>query len=312
MRLLKKIISVNENHKKLWFLYELIMIIYDIILSIKEGIKLKFRKKIRKAYKESDKKSFTVYIFLRLLVILTLIRQIMLGEWENVFVCLISLILLLAPFFIEKKFKITIPSMLEIIILCFIFSAEILGEINSFYVRVPHFDTLLHTINGFLCAGVGFSLIDLLNENSKKINLTPLYLSLTAFCFSMTIGVLWEFFEYGADQLLGFDMQKDMIVENINSVELDETRTNTVIKYDNIDKTILYDKDGNVIVEINGYLDVGINDTMKDLIVNFIGALIFSIIGYLYVIDRNKYKFVDNFLFTKKLKVIKEDNEREI
>ena len=273
---------------------------------------LKFSKKIKKAYKESDKKSFAVYTTLRFLVILTLIRQITIGAWENVFTCLLSLLLFLAPFFIEKKFKISIPSTVEIIVLCFIFSAEILGEINSFYVRIPHFDTLLHTINGFICAGIGFSLIDLLNENSKKINLTPLYLSLTAFCFSMTIGVLWEFFEYGADQLLGYDMQKDMIVENINTVELDETRTNTVIKYDNIDKTILYDKDGNVIVEINGYLDVGINDTMKDLIVNFIGAFLFSIIGYLYVTDRNKYKFVDNFLFTKKLKVIKEDNEREI
>jgi len=275
-------------------------------------ILLKFSKKIKKAYKEADKKSFAVYTTLRFLVILTLIRQITIGAWENVFTCLLSLLLFLAPFFIEKKFKISIPSTVEIIVLCFIFSAEILGEINSFYVRIPHFDTLLHTINGFICAGIGFSLIDLLNENSKKINLTPLYLSLTAFCFSMTIGVLWEFFEYGADQLLEFDMQKDMIVENINTVELDDTKTNKVISVDNINKTILYDKEGNIIAEINGYLDVGINDTMKDLIVNFIGAFLFSIIGYLYVTDRNKYKFVDNFLFTKKLKVIKEDNEREI
>lgn len=167
---------------------------------------MKISKKIRNAYKDTDKKSFTVYIILRLLVILTLIRQIMLHEWENVFVCLLSLLLFLAPFFIEKKFKITIPSTLEIIILCFIFSAEILGEINSFYVRVPHFDSLLHTINGFLCAGVGFSLIDLLNKNSKDINLSPLFLSIVAFCFSMTIGVLWEFFEYSVDKILGFDM----------------------------------------------------------------------------------------------------------
>lgn len=270
---------------------------------------MKFSKKIKKAYKDADKKSFAVYATLRFLVILTLVRQIMVGAWENVFVCLLSLVLFLAPFFIEKKFKISIPSTVEIIILCFIFSAEILGEINSFYVRIPHFDTLLHTINGFICAGIGFSLIDLLNENSKKIKLTPLYLSLTAFCFSMTIGVLWEFFEYGADTLLGLDMQKDMVVEKINTVELDETKTNKVIKVDGIDKTILYDKDGNVIAEINGYLDIGINDTMKDLIVNFIGAFIFSIIGYLYVIDREKYKFVDNFIFTKKLKVI---NNEEI
>ena len=306
MRLLKKIISVNENHKKLWFLYELIMIIYDIILSIKEGIKLKFRKKIRKAYKESDKKSFTVYIFLRLLVILTLIRQIMLGEWENVFVCLISLILLLAPFFIEKKFKITIPSMLEIIILCFIFSAEILGEINSFYVRVPHFDTLLHTINGFLCAGVGFSLIDLLNESSDKFNLSPLFVSIVAFCFSMTIGVLWEFFEYSADNILKTDMQKDRVIKEIVTVNLDEEKSNNPIKVSGIEETILYDKEGNEIAKIDGYLDIGIIDTMKDLMVNFIGAVFFSIFGYLYILNRDKYKFVNCFIPTKKLKVIKD------
>ena len=268
---------------------------------------MKYSKKIRKAYKESDKKSFTVYIVLRLLVILTLIRQTMLREWENVFVCLLSLILFLAPFFVEKKFKITIPSTLEIIILCFIFSAEILGEINSFYVKVPHFDTLLHTLNGFLCAGVGFSLIDLLNENSKAINLSPLFLTIVAFCFSMTIGVLWEFFEYSADRIFGLDMQKDRIVRNINTVELDITKRNKVITIDNIEKTILYDKDGNQITCIDGYLDIGIIDTMKDLIVNFIGAFSFSIFGYLYIQNRGKYKFVNNFILTKKLKVVTEE-----
>ena len=283
---------------------------YDLCYntSIKEDVEVKFKKKIRKTYKDSDKKSFAVYAFLRFLVIITLIRQIMLREWENVFVCILSLVLLIAPFFFEKKFKITIPSTLEIIILCFIFSAEILGEINSFYVRIPHFDTLLHTINGFLCAGVGFSLVDLLNENNKNINLSPLYLSLVAFCFSMTIGVLWEFFEYGADKLLGLDMQKDYIVDIINTVELDDTKTNKVIAIDSIDKTILYDIEGNVLTEINGYLDIGIIDTMKDLIVNFIGAISFSIFGFLYIKNRGKYKFVDNFILTKKLKINKEDN----
>jgi len=261
-------------------------------------------KKIRKAYKETDKKSFIVYATLRILVLITLVRHAIVGHWENVFVCLLSLVLFLAPFFIENKFKITIPSTLEIIILCFIFSAEILGEINSFYVRIPHFDTLLHTINGFLCAGVGFSLIDLLNENSDKINLSPLFVSIVAFCFSMTIGVLWEFFEYGADRLLRFDMQKDVIVNNISTVELDKTKTNKVVKVDQIEKTIIYDKDGNKISEFNGYLDIGIIDTMKDLIVNFIGAVCFSIFGFLYINNREKYKFVNNFILTKKLKVI--------
>ena len=122
----------------------------------------------------------------------------------------------------------------------------------------------------------------------------------------MTIGVLWEFFEYSADKLFGFDMQKDVIVENINTVELDESKTNKVIKVDDIDKTVIYIND-NIVAEFNGYLDIGINDTMKDLIVNFIGAVCFSIFGYLYIHNREKYKFVNNFILTKKIKVLKDN-----
>jgi len=268
---------------------------------------MKYSKRIKKAYKESDKKAFTVYAFLRILVLLTFVRQLTLGEWGNAFLCLMSLILFLIPFFIEEKFKISIPSTLEIIVLCFIFSAEILGEINNFYVRVPHFDTILHTLNGFLCAGVGFALIDLLNENSKKIQLSPIFVSIVAFCFSMTIGVLWEFFEFGCDMLLDTDMQKDRIVEKIVTVNLDEERNNKPVKVDNIQSAIIYDKENNILASFNGYLDIGIIDTMKDLIVNFIGAICFSIFGYLYILNREKYKFVDHFIPTRKLKVIRED-----
>lgn len=268
---------------------------------------MKYYKKIKKAYKESDKKAFTVYAILRILVLLTFVRQIMLKEWDNAFLCLFSLVLFLIPFFIESKFKISIPSTLEIIVLCFIFSAEILGEINNFYVRIPHFDTILHTINGFICAGIGFALIDLLNGNIKDIKLSPLFVSIVAFCFSMTVGVMWEVFEYSADQLLGFDMQKDILVSEINTVELDETKTNKVIKVDDISKTIIYGENGEILTTLSGYLDIGINDTMKDLIVNFIGALCFSIFGYLYILNRDKYKFVNNFIPTRKLKIIRED-----
>lgn len=267
---------------------------------------MKYSKKIKEAYKNSDKKSFTVYAILRILVLLTFIRQLTLGEWGNAFLCLFSLILFLIPFFVENKFKITIPSTLEIIVLCFIFSAEILGEINNFYVRIPHFDTILHTINGFLCAGVGFALIDLLNENSKQIQLSPIFVSIVAFCFSMTIGILWEFFEFGCDQFINTDMQKDRIVSKIITVNLDEEKNNKPIKVEDINKVILYDEDDKILASFNGYLDIGIIDTMKDLLVNLIGATCFSIFGYLYILNRNKYKFVNHFIPTRKLKIIKE------
>ena len=265
-------------------------------------IKNKRIQKIKEAYKETKKSSLLVYLILRTLVILCMILQILNGEWENAALCLLSLILFVIPFFIQKKFKITLPNALESIIFIFIFSAEILGEINNFYGIIPYWDTMLHTLNGFLAAGVGFSLIDLLNKNSKNVRLSPLYLAIVSFCFSMTIGVLWEFFEFSMDYYFKLDMQKDRIVETISSVYLDPDKSNTPVIIDNIDKTIIYseDKDGDTTETIiNGYLDIGIIDTMKDLVVNFIGAITFSIIGALYVSNRDKYKLASNFIPTR-------------
>jgi len=107
-------------------------------------------------------------------------------------------------------------------LLLFIFSTTILGEINNFYGSIPYCDKMLHTINGFIAAGVGFALIDLLNQNTKSVNLSPIFVAIVSFCFSMTIGIIWEFFEYSADKYFNTDMQKDRIVENINSVKLNE------------------------------------------------------------------------------------------
>lgn len=261
-------------------------------------------KELKKSYEETKKSTIVVYLILRTLVILIMIRQLILGEYNNAFFCLLSLVLFTVPFRLQKKFKITLPNTLEIIILCFIFAAEILGELNSFYIVIPHFDTILHTLNGFLAAGIGLSLFDLLNKNINNINLSPIFLVIVAFCFSMTIGILWEFFEYGSDKLINTDMQKDTIVQNISSVTLDETKSNTPIVIDNIIHTIIYskDKEGNIketLIE-NGYLDIGINDTMKDLIVNFIGATIFSVFGYLYLLNRDKYKFINHFMIKRK------------
>ena len=192
--------------------------------------------------------------------------------------------------------------MLEITIFCFIFSSTILGEIYNFYGNIPHWDTLLHTINGFLCAGIGFALIDLINENSKKIKLEPLYLAIVAFCFSMTVGVCWEFLEYGVDTLLLKDMQKDTVIQTISTVRLNPNGNNKEVIIKDIDKTIIYDINGNELAVIDGgYLDVGVQDTMKDLLVNFLGALIFSTLGYFYTKNRSKYKFTENFIPKKNI-----------
>ena len=111
-------------------------------------------KKIKEAYKNSRKDVLTVYLLLRFLVILVFIRQLILHNYWNAFLCVLVLVQFLIPYFVSKKFKIDLPNTFEIIILLFIFSSEILGEIQNFYGTFKHFDTALHTLNGFLCTAV--------------------------------------------------------------------------------------------------------------------------------------------------------------
>lgn len=263
---------------------------------------MKNTKKFKKAIENADKKSLTVYIVVRFLIIVCLIMQIIHKEWNNAFLCLLTLILITMPFIFEKHFKIELPNTLEAIIIIFIFAAEILGEINNFYNTFKHWDTMLHTLNGFICAGIGFSLVDLLNKNSKKINLSPAYLLLVSFTFSMTIGVMWEFCEYTMDKVFLMDAQKDHQITTISSTYLNETGENKSVILKNIEYTKIYsqDEDGNLVeTTIGGYLDIGLNDTMKDLLVNFLGAIIFNLIAYLYIKNNQKWQFVEGFIPTK-------------
>lgn len=226
--------------------------------------------------------AFWTYIVLRTLVVLILIRSIIAGNYENALICVYVLLLYVLPQFVEQRMNIEIPSVLEIIIFVFVFLAEILGEMESFFLKITFWDTMLHTTAGFLLAAVGFSLVDLLNRSEKiKVQLSPGYLALVAFCFSMTMGVLWEFFEFSADRWLLLDMQKDTILSQISTVDLDPTLSNTPIVISGITDTILELADGSTYrLGLGGYLDIGIYDTMEDLFVNFLGAVVFSVIAF--------------------------------
>lgn len=262
--------------------------------------KINVQKAIKMTYKENKRSSLVIYLILRFLVIICMILQILRGDLNNALLCLLSLILLFAPLFIQNKFEITLPNDLEIAIYLFIFSAEILGEIDNFFGIIPYWDIILHTINGFLATAVGFSLVDLLNKNSKNINLSPFYLCLVDFCFSMTIGVLWEFFEYGCDKFLNVDMQKDTVIQKISSVALNPDGENKAVVVDDIGKTIIYDTNGDVLQVIdNGYLDIGLNDTIEDLFVNFIGAIVFSCFAFFDLKHNRSNSFINRFVPTK-------------
>ena len=239
-----------------------------------------------------------ISLSLRLSVIVMLIFQFFNRNYENVLLCFLTLILFQMPALFERRLNIDLPDTLEIVILFFIYAAEILGEIRAFYVHYPHWDTILHTLNGFLCAAIGFSLVDMLNRGKRfSLSLSPFYMSIVAFCFSMTIGILWEFFEFSMDFFFRFDMQKDSILNAISTVKLDPAGGVHPVVQSNITDVILVYQDGTQqALGLGGFLDIGLFDTMQDLFVNFIGAVIFSFVGYFYVKTRGKGRFAKRFI----------------
>lgn len=256
------------------------------MISLKKALELEVRE---------HRSSFAVYLILRTLVILVLVRQIMMQNYENIFVCLLTLLLLLVPSFVQLTFKVELPIFLEILILVFIYAAEILGEIDNYYFSIPYWDTILHTINGFVCAAVGFSMVSLLNRSEKiQFFVSPLFLAIVSFTFSMTIGVLWEFFEFSMDQLFAMDTQKDTLITSIHSAGVDEILP--PFEENDIHEVIV---NGEVISD-QGYIDIGLIDTMEDLFVNFVGATIFSLFSYFYARNKERFTFLQNFIPKKK------------
>lgn len=242
---------------------------------------------------EHNHAAFLTWLLLRLVVLAVLIRSAMQGYWENVFICLLVLFLFLLPSLLSNRLGITFPSGLQIVVLIHIFACEILGELGCYYVRYPHWDTITHTVWGFLCAAIGYAIVDILNrEDQTHFHLSPAFLAVVAFCFSMTIGVLWEFFEFAADRLLLLDMQKDTVITHFSSTLLDPTGSNIPILVQNITDVSVNGES----LGVAGYLDIGLYDTMEDLFVNMIGALVFSVIGFFRSKNERAKRIAESFI----------------
>jgi len=256
-------------------------------------------KKYRKTFHDfleharKEKAKFAIYLFLRIFVMAAMITQLFHKNYENAFLCILTLVLFILPNLIEIKFRIELPNVMEIMIVLLIFAATILGEIYRYYLIYPLWDNILHVLNGFLAAAIGFSLVDILNQNENvRFKLSPIFVALVSFCFSMTIGVFWEFFEFSMDMIFKFDMQKDTIVHSISTIKLDPSGRNIPFIINDIHSVVVNGKD----LGLGGYLDIGLIDTMKDLIVNLIGAIVFSIIGYFYLRKRGNSWWTKYFL----------------
>lgn len=160
--------------------------------------------------------------------------------------CVLGIIAIIMPSFIVKKIQIKIPTNIYIFYLIFLYLAIFLGEVKNFYYKVPHWDTMLHAFSGMMLGALGFSFVFILNkEKYFHVKLTPIFISLFAFCFALTIGVFWEIFEFLSDGILQTNMQKFA----------KETGEQLIGR-------------------------IALVDTMKDLIVDIIGAFIMSFIGW--------------------------------
>lgn len=258
--------------------------------------------------------SFLVYVTLRLLVMIVMVLQLLNKNYESVFLCILTLLLMVVPSIIQVTLRIELPTLLEITILVFIFAAEILGEIQEFYLVFPFWDTMLHTLNGFLAAAIGLSLVELLNKSENlTFRLSPFFTVVVGFCFSMTVGVLWEFFEFGMDMLFHLDMQKDTVIHSIVSVMLNPSGENVPVKIGPVYEVWVQGKE----LGLNGYLDIGLIDTMKDLLVNFIGAAVFSFLGYFMVKRQDRKSALEGLIPKRKaaerdfLQIVKDGEEEE-
>ncbi|MBQ9784509.1 MAG: hypothetical protein IJW29_03310 [Clostridia bacterium] len=249
-----------------------------------------FAKKVR-----ANKISFSIYVLMGLITVSVIVFAIIDRNYESIFTAVLSLILFLIPTFVEESFRIKLPMVLEIIAVLFVFCANILGEIAEFYTRIPFWDDMLHYVSGFIFAAFGFALVDILNRNRNvEFHLSPIFMSLMALCFSVTVGVVWEFFEFSVDYFLHMDMQKDTVITNIFSALLNENGQSP-FPIEDVTKTVITTADGEVYT-VQGYLDVGLFDTMKDLFVDFAGAFLFCTFGYFYSSNSRRGRIAKQFV----------------
>lgn len=188
----------------------------------------------------------------RILLVLAIIGEIYFEAYLNVFVASLTLFVTFVPNLIHRKYKLNFPPEIQITIVVFLFAAMYLGELQDYYYRFWWWDTMLHLFAGLIFGLAGFFLVYVFNFDQRfKVTLSPLFLSMFAFCFSLMIGVFWEIFEFAMDQIFGMNMQKANLEKNI--------------------------QEGLV------HLTSGVEDTMWDLIADSIGAFIAAVIGYNYM-----------------------------
>lgn len=179
--------------------------------------------------------------------------------------CLLGIVAMIIPNMVVKKKNIQIPSNMYIFYLIFLYCAIFLGEVKSFYYIIPQWDTILHTFSGVMIGALGFSFVSMFNKTEDlHLQLSPFFVAMFAFMFAVTLGVIWEIYEFTFDGLLGLNMQKFMM------------------------------EPGDVMLVGRAALE----DTMEDLIVDTLGALFISVAGYFSLKLKNGW--IEKFMIKRK------------
>ena len=239
-----------------------------------------------------DKAEFILYAAFTALNVFSLIRSLILHNTLYILSSFAGMFLIYMPRLAERVMKITISLDLKCAYMALSVGGPVLGNVFKFYHIVPFWDKYMHGLSGYAFAALGYCLPDLIEkkEGGHSWQMKVAF----AFCFSLTIGVFWEFVEFSVDRLFHMAMQKDTIVHTISSVMLDPTNKNIPITIDKITSVAVNGQD----LGFDGYLDIGLYDTMEDLFVNFIGALTFSVFGYFYIKHRGKGRIAKAFIPT--------------
>ena len=205
----------------------------------------------------------SIFSLFKVVVILNLLVCLMNREWTATFICLFNFVLFFMADFVQKKLGHN--NFLHFLIYLFFTSSLLGGEVYFLYVRIWYFDIILHIFSSFIVSWFCFYLIKLFIKNIGGILFT-----IFIFSFAMMIAAIWEIAEFSIDRLFGVDMQKDTIITEVNSVLLSSDGRSV------INKKISEMKIGDYIV--NGYIDIGLYDTIGDMICAVIGSIVFIII----------------------------------
>ena len=224
--------------------------------------------------KKNNHKTKWFYLTLRIQIVVIFIltiAEILFGRKvdsdlsRNIYIMIQSFFLMLVtfiPLLVSKTWRVEISSILEVLFILFVVSHVLLGEIGRFYARFTWWDSMLHFISGGLIALFGFSLINLLNQHEKiNVVMSPFFSAFFVVCFALAVGALWEIAEFSFDTFFGSNSQRYANIYTGN---------------DFIGQQALF-------------------DTMKDLILDLIGALIIGVVGYFDIKHRQGKGLIDKF-----------------